>query len=318
MMRRSLVLGLAVALLPLGARAAEEKITLGVPGIQCPRCIESLTTTLGRLDASVKVTATLETKQLEVSYDPAAVSLHQLVSGVSQATPVHNKLYEAGVIVTVEDPAKSAPKVKKSLEKIKGVANFISLPGSKPDSGEIMILLRPLPPGTKPADQVKASQIGEALEKGGVKFSGIPSGAARPSIEDADAKKKTTAKPAAKESAADKSKMTRPAIPPARSKTTGTAPSKAKTKDEDADPKPRFVILAGNDDKVYLVDHEGKNEDGKELKKFVKEGDKFGDYTVKEVGNDDGLYVVLENTQTNETIRVEHKKKEKEGDKPNQ
>src|SRR5262245_58029652 len=153
---------------------ADEKVKLAVPGIQCQRCIDSLKGTLGRLDPSVKVDATLDTKSLEVTYDPTLVSLHQLVMTVTEAPPVHNMLYEAGVLVTVEDPVKSAAKIKKALGQVKGIANYISLPGGTPESSDIMIVLRPLARNAKAADHVKASQIGEALEKNGVKFSGLP------------------------------------------------------------------------------------------------------------------------------------------------
>jgi hypothetical protein len=265
-----------------------------------------------------------ETKQMPVTYDPSKVSLHQLVQTVAETAPVHGKPYEAGVLVTIEDAAKSAAKVKKALGQVKGVMNFLPAPGAS-EPGEIMLVLRPLPRGAKPADHVKASQIAEALEKAGVKFSGLPGGSASGTAEN-DPKKKqpvakgsTKTKPGDGDSAADKTKPARATHSAAKTNPArDPASSPTKSKDDEPEEKPRFQILAGDEAKVYIIDHETKSEEGKELKKLVKEGDKFGDYIVKEVGDDDGLYVVLEHAETKDTIRVEHKKKEKEGEKPKQ
>jgi copper chaperone CopZ len=322
MFRRLYYVGLAFVLSPVAAALADEKVTLAVPGIQCPRCIDSLTGTLGKMDTSIKVTGTPESRQLEVTYDPGKVSTHQLVAAVSEAPPVHNKRYEAGLLVTVEDPAKSAAKIKKALGQVKGVANYIALPGGTAESGDIMIILRQIAPNAKPADLVKASQIGEALEKSGVKFTGLPGGAAGAFPFDSDAKKKQIApktagkaKLGADDMPFEKSKTARPApiAPKAKPPRDGSL-TKPKEKEADED-RPRFAILAGDSDKVYLVDREAKSDDGKELKKLVKEGDKFGDYVIKEVGEEEGLYVVLEHVRSKETIRVEHKKKDKDKDK---
>jgi len=262
-----------------------------------------------------------ETKQMPVTYDPSKVTLHQLVQTVAETSPVHGKPYEAGVLVTIEDAAKSAAKVKKALGQVKGVVNFLPAPGAS-GPGEIMVVLKPLARTAKPADHVKASQIAEALEKNGVKFTDLPGGSAGGTAEN-DAKKKQSAakgtaktKPGEGDSAAEKTKPARTATSTTKTKPAATSPTKSK--DDDSEEKPRFQILAGDEDKVYLIDHETKSDEGKELKKLVKEGDKFGDYVVKEVGDDDGLYVVLEHAETKETTRVEKKKKDKDkdGDKP--
>jgi hypothetical protein len=259
------------------------------------------------LDSSVKVQADAvgtETKQMPVTYDPSKVTLHQLVQAVSETQPLHGKPYAAGVHVTIEDADKSAAKVKKALGQVKGVANFLPAPGAS-EPGEIMVILKPLPRTAKPADHVKATQIAEALEKAGVKFDGLPTSSAGGAAEN-DPKKKQTA---------EKTKPARPPSSTAKTKSArDPASSPAKSKDDEPEEKPRFQILAGDEDKVYLIDHETKSDEGKELKKLVKEGDKFGDYVVKEVGDDDGLYVVLEHSETKETTRVEKKKKEKDKD----
>jgi hypothetical protein len=273
------------------------------------------------LDSSVQVGAVgTETKQMPVTYDANKVTLHQLVQAVADTPPVHGKPYAAGVYVTIEDAEKSASKVKKGLGQVKGVMNFMGAPGAS-EPGEIMIVLRPLARNAKPADHVKASQIGEALEKAGVKFDGLPGGSAGGTAENDPKKKPSTAKGTAKtksgdgDSATEKTKPARTTPSTAKTKPArDPATSPAKSKDDEPEEKPRFQILAGDEDKVYLIDHETKTDDGKELKKLVKQGDEFGNYVVKEVGDDDGLYVVLEHAETKEATRVEKKKKEKDKD----
>ncbi len=96
-------------------------------------CVERLSGSLGKLDSSVKVGAvTQDRKEVPVTYDPVKVTLHQLVHAVSETPPVHGKPYEAGVLVTIDDPVKSAAKVKKALGQVKGVVNFTNAPGSAP------------------------------------------------------------------------------------------------------------------------------------------------------------------------------------------
>jgi len=326
MFRRLTAFGLSLALLPLVAwTAADEKVTLVVPGIQCANCVERLSSSLSMLSTTIQVGAVgTETKQMPVTYDPSKVTLHQLVQAVADTPPVHGKPYAAGVHVTIEDAEKSASKVKKGLGQVKGVMNFMTAPGAS-DPGEIMVVLKPLARNAKLADHVKASQIAEALEKAGVKFDGLPGGSAGGTAENDPKKKPTAAKGTAKtksgdgDSAAEKTKPTRTTPGTAKTKPArDPATSPAKSKDDDSEEKPRFQILAGDEDKVYLIDHETKSDEGKLLQKLVKDGDKFGDYIVKEVGDDDGLYVVLEHAETKETTRVEKKKKEKDkdGDKP--
>ncbi len=261
----------------------------------------------------------MPTKQVDISYDPAKVTLSQLFQAVTAAEPIHGKRYQAALIVTVDDLQKNASKVRTALKKIKG-ADVASLPNLSP--GEIAITLPPLPLKPKPTDHVKAAQVADAFEKAGVKISGLDVAAATGSAFDNDPKKKqpsskTTKPKAGDDDAPDKSKTSRTTTPKTKPARDPATPS-AKPKDESSDEKPRFQILGGGGDKVYLIDHETKNDDGKELKKFVKAGDRFGDYTVKELGDDDGLFVVLEHLETKEITRVEHEKKDKDkdGDKP--
>ncbi len=285
------------------------------------RCAEALSGSLSKVDASVRVGGVFsEAKQIPLTYDPSKITLHQLLQAVAETPGIHGRPYQGGVLVKVEDPVKSEAKVKKALKQVKNVVGYDRAPGST-EPGEIFIVLGPLPRQAKPTDFVKASQIAEALEKAGVKFSELPTSTST----DGDSKKKQPAgkgsvksKAGEDDAASEKPKTTKPAGGATKSKPTREPSSPAKSKDEPTEDAPRFQILAVAGEKVYLVDHETKNDDGKELKKFVKQGDKFGDYVVKEMADKDGWYVLLENAETKETVRVEleRKDKEKDGDKP--
>jgi copper chaperone CopZ len=279
-------------------------------------CATALSGSLSKAGANVGEIFS-EAKQINVSYDPAKVTLHQVIQSVAETEPVHpGSRYQAGVLVTIDVVAKNATKVKGALKKVKGVVDFAPVPGAT-NPGDIMVALAPLSRAAKPTDHVKASHIAEALEKAGVKFSGIETSrggaAAADDKKNPGAKSSAKAKPGDDESPGEKSKPTRsPPTPKSKPTREPSAPPKAK---EDSADKPRFEILAQASGKIYLVDRETKSDEGKELKKFVKAGDTFGDYTVKETGDDDGLFVILEHTETKETIRVEREKKEK-GEKP--
>ena len=235
--------------------------------------------------------------------------------------PLHEQRYEARLLVTVEDLKKNGGKVRTALGRVKGIQAGSS-PSGMPD--EIVIAFAPLSPNANKKDFVKASQIAEALQKANVKFSGLPSagpsGAGIGTNDDADPKRKAaTAKgtPKSKTGSDDavpeeKGKSARPsggAAPKEKAKPTRPpAEAAGKSKEGTPEDQPRFQILAVTEGKLYLADHEAK------LKKFVKAGDKFGDFVVKEVGNDDGPFVVLENPETKDTIRVEHERKDKDKD----
>lgn len=282
-------------------------------------CVERLSGSLSRLASQPTDGLSPTTKTVNVTYDPAKVTLHQIVNAVATTDPVHGKRYEAGVIMTIEDLKKESKRVQTTLGKLKLRVTEIQ----PPQPGEIVVLFPVLAPQAKANDFIKASQIAEALEKAGVKFSGLTgvqtSGAASNSL-DAD-KKKATAKTAGKSKLggddmaadkADKSKSSRPAAGSAKSKPAGDPAARSdKSKEGTPDDAPRFQIVAEANGKFYLVDHEAN------VKKFVKEGDEFGDYTVKQVSHDDGL-IVLEHKETKELVRVEKEKKDKpkDGKKP--
>ncbi|MFN2144107.1 MAG: heavy-metal-associated domain-containing protein [Anaerolineales bacterium] len=47
-------------------------VTFNVPGISCGHCVHTIQTEVGELDGVSSVTASNETKKVEVSFDPPA------------------------------------------------------------------------------------------------------------------------------------------------------------------------------------------------------------------------------------------------------
>ena len=254
-----------------------------------------------------------------MTYDPAKISVHQLAQVVAETEPVHGEPYQAGIVITVEDLEKSYQKVQKALAKVKAVKGIITqaqLPILS--EGEIALTLAPLKSQAKATEFVKASQISDALQKAGVKFTGLPSTAAAGTKSDEpDSKRKSPGKSSSKakggsdgDMPAEKSRSARGSAGTGKSKgSRDSSTSSEKSSGTGSEEPPRFQILAVAKEKVYLADNEAK------IKKFIKEGDKFGDFVVKEMADDDGWYVVLENPDTQETVRVEKEKKDKAGDK---
>ena len=60
------------------SQTATEQVTLTAPDISCGHCVNTVQTSLGNLAGVQRVSASAETKQVEVTFDPATVSLPQI------------------------------------------------------------------------------------------------------------------------------------------------------------------------------------------------------------------------------------------------
>ncbi len=320
MLRRLVLSAVSLGVVLSVAWAADnERATLLIPGVQCPMCVDRLTNSLRTAGATVEG-LTPESKTAIVAYDPSKLTVHQLVQKVAETAPVHNKPYQAGLLINVDDLAKNGSKLQATLRRVKGVAGVQAAPGGAP--GEVVITFVPLGPQAKAGDTVKASQIAEALDKANIRFSGLDAETARGAGGLEERKQPATrgfgktkpgdglsdekGKPARPFGGGTTKERARP-IAPAASAARPRAPA-AKPKSAAPDPDaPRFQIQALAGEKPYLVDHEAN------LKKFVKAGDAFGDYVVQSIGtDDDGFFVLLENPATKETVRVDKDPKDKE------
>ena len=62
------------------SQAATEHVTLTAPDISCGHCVQTIERSLGQLDGVSRVQASAETKQVDVEYDPARVSLERITA----------------------------------------------------------------------------------------------------------------------------------------------------------------------------------------------------------------------------------------------
>jgi hypothetical protein len=288
------------------------------------QCVTRLTDSLERAGATVGGLSP-DTKQATVEYDATKTSVQAMVWAAQQTQPVHGMRYQTGLVITVQDLAKSESRLKSALRRVRGVADMQVL---NKETGEIAVLFGP--PPQKLDDHATATKIAQAAAKAGLSISGIEGVEVdAPAAADPAAKKKTTptkgkAKGKSEDSPdgdnpapggdAEKTEKGKPKrTPTPKTKPAGDAddkpePNKApekpkeKTKDEDKPSEAaRFQILAFGNGKVYLKDNESNE------KKFVTKDDKFGDFVVKEIDEKAGKFVVLENPDAKETIRVERK-----------
>ncbi len=87
MLRRSLYVGLALALLTLSgaALAAAKTVTLSVPSMNCSACPIIVKTALHRVDGVQKVAVTYEPKEAVVTFDDAKTTIDKLREATANA-----------------------------------------------------------------------------------------------------------------------------------------------------------------------------------------------------------------------------------------
>lgn len=62
------------------AQPTTEQVTLQAPDISCGHCVSSVQNRLGNLEGIQNVTASAETKLINVEFDPARISLDKIES----------------------------------------------------------------------------------------------------------------------------------------------------------------------------------------------------------------------------------------------
>lgn len=62
------------------AQSTHESITLTAPDISCGHCVMSIQNRLGELDGIEKVTASAETKHVDLVFDPSKIDLDRIKS----------------------------------------------------------------------------------------------------------------------------------------------------------------------------------------------------------------------------------------------
>jgi len=61
-------------------QSTTENVTLLAPDISCGHCVQTVQTSVGKLAGVSSVTASAETKQIDVTFDPAVVSLDTIAA----------------------------------------------------------------------------------------------------------------------------------------------------------------------------------------------------------------------------------------------
>jgi copper chaperone len=61
-------------------QSATERVTLTAPDISCGHCVQTVQTSVGKLTGVQSVTASAETKQIDLEFDPSKVSLDQIAA----------------------------------------------------------------------------------------------------------------------------------------------------------------------------------------------------------------------------------------------
>jgi copper ion binding protein len=67
------------------ATASTEHITLTAPDISCGHCVATVQSALGAQDGVQSVTANADTKQVEVDFDTAKISVEQISKALDEA-----------------------------------------------------------------------------------------------------------------------------------------------------------------------------------------------------------------------------------------
>lgn len=164
---------LLFALLTGSGRAADpgkellETLTFYVAGVECPACVFSVNDSVRRLPGIDEVIdGQNNANYINVTFDPAKVSAHQIAQGVADAFPLHGAPYvpTLRLVVPGYGEGENAAKVAGVFAKWKEWVEFEVI---KPAKGELVVKFKPLP-----GDPVKAVAAGwshaamrEALEE---------------------------------------------------------------------------------------------------------------------------------------------------------
>lgn len=80
MILKSLALGLALAFAPAAAFAAEQTVTLSVPGMSCASCPFIVEAAISGVSGVLAVETSLETRTATVTYDDAVTTVAAITS----------------------------------------------------------------------------------------------------------------------------------------------------------------------------------------------------------------------------------------------
>ena len=135
-------------------KATLETLTFYVAGVECPACVFAVNDSVRRLSGIDEVIdGQNNASYINVTFDPAKVSAHQIAQAVTDAFPLHGAPYTASLRLVVPGygEGETAAKVAGVFAKWK---DWVEVEAVKPGKGELVVKFKPLK--TDPA-AVKAS-----------------------------------------------------------------------------------------------------------------------------------------------------------------
>lgn len=144
---------LAVAADP-APKAALETLTFYVAGVECPACAFAVNDSVRRLAGIDEVIDGQNNANfINVTFDPAKVSAHQIAQAVTDAFPLHGAPYVPTLRLTVSGYAEGGNPAKVA-EVFSKWRDWVEVEAVKPGKGELVVKFKPIQ--TDPAS-VKAS-----------------------------------------------------------------------------------------------------------------------------------------------------------------
>ena len=141
----------------------KETLTFYVAGVECPACVFSVNDSVRRLGGIEEVIdGQNDANYINVTFDPAKVSAHQIAQAVTDAFPLHGAPYVATLRLTVPAYAEggTAAKVAGIFAKWK---DWVECEAVKPAKGEWVVKFKPL--ATDPAKVVAVGWSHAALQE---------------------------------------------------------------------------------------------------------------------------------------------------------
>ncbi len=153
-------LGLGFAASPCPAadpapKAPLETLTFYVAGVECPACVFAVNDSVRRLSGIDEVIdGQNNANYINVTFDPAKVSAHQIAQAVTDAFPLHGAPYvpTLRLVVPGYSEGENAAKIAGVFAKWK---DWVEFEVAKPTKGEIVVKFKPLE-----SDPAKAAAAG--------------------------------------------------------------------------------------------------------------------------------------------------------------
>jgi copper chaperone CopZ len=144
-------------------KAPLETLTFYVAGVECAACVFAVNDSVRRLSGIDEVIdGQNNANYINVTFDPAKVSAHQIAQAVTDAFPLHGAPYvpTLRVVVPVYGEGENAAKVAGVFAKWK---DWVEFEVTKPAKGELVVKFKPLK--TDPAEAKAAGWTHAAMKE---------------------------------------------------------------------------------------------------------------------------------------------------------